>query len=133
MSIIETLSKLEETGLTTEQARTIAGIIEDQQANQATKKDVKELEMIFQKDMKELEMIFQKDMKELEMTLQKDMKELEVTFQKDMKELEMTFQKDMKELELRLTDKMNSHLRWVAGFLVGQTALLFVLIKFLGS
>ncbi|MBF0538365.1 MAG: hypothetical protein HQL03_08960 [Nitrospirae bacterium] len=73
------VKKLKAVGFTEEQAEVqaeaMSGLIEE---GLATKRDLREMEVLLKRDLKELETSFQRDMKELETSLKRDMKELEL-------------------------------------------------------
>ena len=50
----------------------------------------------------------------------------------DLKELEYSLKQDLAKLQKEIHDTSLATVKWVAGFLVGQTALLFTLIKLFG-
>lgn len=76
----------------------------------------------------ESELASKQNLKETELVLRNELKETELKLQKEIEEV----RKEIRELEIRLNDKINAQLKWIAGFLVGQTALLFTLIKLFG-
>ena len=75
-------------------------------ANLATKKDLKELELSIKElelSIKALEAATKKDLKELEATTKRELKELEATTKRELKELEATTKREFKELDVKLT------------------------------
>lgn len=119
--MVDTLSiskELQESGMSQAQADAIAfqmrKVIE---SDLASKQNIKELEIAFSR--------------ELEINRNKS-SENRLFLQKEMKEIESTLQKEMKEVELRLSEKSNSQLRWIVGFLLGQAGLIVALIKLIG-
>ena len=69
------------------------------------------------------------NLKETELTLQKEIEGVKLTLQKEIDGVRL----EIKNTELRILDKMNSQLKWVVGFLVGQAAVIVTLIKLLGE
>lgn len=64
---------------------------------------------------------------ESELASKQNLKETELILRKEIEELKL----DIRQVELRISDKMNAHLKWVIGFLVGQAAVIVTLIKLL--
>ena len=71
--------KLKVVGFTEEQAEVQAeALAEMVNETLATKRDLKELELVLKRDLKELELVLKRDLKELELVLKRDLKELEM-------------------------------------------------------
>ncbi|MEM8894749.1 MAG: hypothetical protein AAGC88_09235, partial [Bacteroidota bacterium] len=60
--------------------------------------------------------------------LQKDIRELDSKINQVKAEL----QKEIRHLDVKIAQSQTNIIKWVAGFLIGQTALLFTLIKLFG-
>ena len=69
------------------------------------------------------------NLKETELTLTKDIEGLRLEMRKEIEGVRL----DIKNVELRILDRMNAHLKWVVGFLVGQAAVIVTLLKLLGD
>lgn len=95
---IQALHRLKEAGFTEKQAEVQIEIATEcfnhVEANLATKRDLKELEV----------------------SLKRDMKEMEVSLRRDMKEMDLKFESKFRELEMRLTIKMGAITSAVVGF-----------------
>lgn len=102
--------QLQESGLSSSQADAIASMMgQMMQSELATKTQLDEKILIEEKKLNVVKIELEKEIK----IVNTKVTGLEIK---------------LHELEIRISDKMNSHLKWVAGFLVGQTALLFALI-----
>ena len=70
-----------------------------------------------------------------ELATKRDMKELETALKRDMKELETALKRDLMDVETRLEVKLAETkadiLKWVAGLLLTQTAVIAALVKLL--
>ncbi len=93
----------------------------------ATKQDIHEL----QRDIEELRLASQKDLKELEAGLKHDIEELRLASQKDLKEVEAGLKHDNMALEVKLVETKADLLRWMAGMLIAQAAVIAALVKLL--
>ena len=113
--------RLVEAGFTPTQAEVLAeeqaGLIDDKLA---TKRDLKELEVASKHDLKELEVALKHDLKELEGALKHDIAEV----RHDMKKLDVTLRHDIAETKADI-------LKWVAGLLLAQAAVIAALVKLL--
>lgn len=131
--MIDTLSiskQLQESGLSAKEADAIAmqmGKLID--SDLASKQNLKETELTLQRDIEEVRLTLQKDTEEVRLTLQKEIEGVKLTLQKEIEGVRL----EIKNTELRILDKMNSQLKWVVGFLVGQAAVIVTLIKLLGE
>ena len=110
------------------QTKKFNDLIEDKLA---TKKDL----LDHDQTMKTMEVGLRRDMKEIEERLRRDMKAMEAAIRHDMKEMEASIRHDMKEMELRIMAEMGSFkveiLKWVAGMLLAQSAVIASLVKLL--
>ncbi len=69
---------------------------------------------------------------ESELASKQNLKETELPHQKEIEEVRLSLQKEIEGVRMEIRKLKPGILKWVAGFLVGQTALLFTLIKFFG-
>jgi predicted phage-related endonuclease len=92
------------------QAETLAEIVEERLA---TKRDLKEVEVALKRDLKEVEVALKRDLKELEAALKRDIKDLEVSLKREISEIK------------------SETIKWVAGMLIAQAALIATLVKLL--
>lgn len=142
--MIDTLSiskQLQESGLSAKEADAIAmqmGKLID--SDLASKQNLKETELTLQRDIEEVRLTLQKEIEEVRLNLQKEIEGVKLSLQKEIEGVKLTLQKEIdgvrleiKNTELRILDKMNSQLKWVVGFLVGQAAVIVTLIKLLGE
>ena len=108
------VKKLKAVGFTEEQAEvqaeTMVSIIGDQVATR--------------QDLKGLGVTLRADLKELEVTLKADLKELDITLKADLKELDVTLRAEIAKTKAEI-------IKWVAGMLVAQAAIVATLVKLL--
>ncbi|HHP7241642.1 MAG TPA: hypothetical protein ACFCUD_08205 [Cyclobacteriaceae bacterium] len=119
--MIDTLSiskELQEAGISVKEADAIAASIGKIMASElANKQDLKNMEFAFRKDLGQTRADLEGKIEQTRAGLQIEIRELDV-------KIEQTKSALMK-------DNQNI-IKWVAGFLVTQTALLFTLLKLLG-
>ena len=145
--MIDTLQiakRLRENGLSQSAAEGLSEVFREFAANElATKNNLKQTEFVLQKEMQEIKTELQKEMQEIKTELQKEMQEIKTELQKEMQEIKAELQREMQEIktelqkEIRALDikieKVKSQIiMWTAGFLIAQTALLFVLVRSFG-
>jgi uncharacterized small protein (DUF1192 family) len=124
--------QLIEAGFTTKQAeiqaKTLKKIIE---SNLATKQDV----FMLQKDISDTEATLQKDISNTKAELQKDISNTKAELQKDISNTKAELQKDISntkaELQKDISDTKAEIIKWVAGMLVAQAAIVATLVKLL--
>lgn len=124
--MIDTLSiakELQDAGLSKKEAFAIAGSIgRIMQSELASKKDVEVLRIESKEGIEHLRFEFKNDLEHLRFEFKKDMQILKAELQKEIHESKAELQKDIREVS-------SNSLKRVAGFMVGQTALLFTLVK----
>lgn len=106
------VKKLRAVGFTEEQAEVQTQVIVELiDGHLATKRDLKELEVVLRRDLKELDAALRKDLNEVEAALKRDIEEL---------------RRDMKEMELRLRHDLTLRL---GGMLAAGIAVVALLVK----
>jgi hypothetical protein len=65
-----------------------------------------------------------RDLKEVEVALKRDLKELEAALKRDIKDLEVSLKREISEIK-------SETIKWVAGMLIAQAALIATLVKLL--
>ena len=125
---IDTLSiyrRLKSTGLTEESARGITEIFrETVEENLASKNDLKTTESNLTKDLKTTESNLTKDLKTTESNLTKYIESVRSELKKDIESVRSELKKDIAESKA-------DTIKWVAGMLVAQAALIATLVKLL--
>ncbi|MCK8603295.1 CCDC90 family protein [Desulfoferrobacter suflitae] len=117
------VKKLRAVGFTEEQAEVQTQVIVELiDGHLATKRDLKELEVVLRRDLKELDAALRRDLKELDAALRKDLNEVEAALKRDIEEL----RRDMKEMELRLRHDLTLRL---GGMLAAGIAVVALLVK----
>ena len=151
--IVDTLNiynRLKSTGLSEESAGTIAEIFREAiEENLANKGDLKTTESNLtkyiesvRKDLKTTESDLtkyiesvRKDLKTTESNLTKYIESVRTELKKDMEVLRTELKKDMEvlraEIKTEIAESRASTIKWVAGMLVAQTALIATLVKLL--
>ena len=123
---IDTLSiyrRLKSTGLTEESAQGITEIFrETVEENLASKKDLKTTESNLTKDLKTTESNLTKDLKITESNLTKYIESVRSELKKDIEFIRSELKKDIAESKA-------DTIKWVAGMLVAQAALIATLVK----
>ena len=117
--------RLKSTGLAEESAREITEIFrETVEENLASKNDLKTTESNLTKDIKTIESNLTKDIKTIESNLTKYIKTIESNLTKDIESIRNELKKDIAESKA-------DTIKWVAGMLVAQAALIATLVKLL--
>jgi len=133
--IVDTLNiynRLKSTGLSEESAGTIAEIFREAiEENLANKGDLKTTESNLTKYIESV----RKDLKTTESNLTKYIESVRTELKKDMEVLRTELKKDMEvlraEIKTEIAESRASTIKWVAGMLVAQTALIATLVKLL--
>ena len=128
--------RLKSTGLAEESAREITEIFrETVEENLASKNDLKTTESNLTKDIKTIESNLTKDIKTIESNLTKYIKTIESNLTKYIKTIESNLTKDIEsirnELKKDIAESKADTIKWVAGMLVAQAALIATLVKLL--
>ena len=117
--------RLKSTGLTEESARGITEIFrETVEENLASKNDLKTTESNLTKDLKTTESNLTKDLKTTESNLTKYIESVRSELKKDIESVRSELKKDIAESKA-------DTIKWVAGMLVAQAALIATLVKLL--
>ncbi len=118
-------SRLKSTGLSEESARGIAEIFrETVEENLASKNDLKTTESNLTKDLKTTESNLTKYIESVRAELKKDIEQLRSDVTKEIELVRVEFKKEIAESKAGI-------IRWVAGMLVAQAALIATLVKLL--
>ena len=118
-------SRLKSTGLSEESAKEIAEVFRQTvDENLANKIDLEQVKSELQKEIQLLRSELKKDIQELRSELKKDIQELRSELKKDIEMLRSELQKEIAESKAGV-------IRWVAGMLVAQAALIAALVKLL--
>ena len=118
-------SRLKSTGLSEESAKEIAEVFRQTvDENLANKIDLEQVKSELQKEIQLLRSELKKDIQELRSELKKDIQELRSELKKDIEMLRSELQKEIAESKAGI-------IRWVAGMLVAQAALIAALVKLL--
>ena len=115
--------RLQAQGLSREAAEELSEILSEFSASELASKS----------DLKELEFALKKDLEKTRAELQKEISETKAELQKEISETKAELQKEIRQLDIKIAQSQTNIIKWVAGFLVGQTALLFTLIKVFGN
>jgi len=118
-------SRLKSTGLSEESARAIAEIFREAiEENLANKKDLKTTETNLTKYIESVRTELKKDIEALRTELKKDIEALRSELKKDIEVLRA-------EVKTEIAESKTSTIKWVAGMLVAQAALIATLVKLL--
>ena len=118
-------SRLKSTGLSEESARAIAEIFREAiEENLANKKDLKTTETNLTKYIESVRGELKKDIEALRTELKKDIEVLRSELKKDIEVLRA-------EVKTEIAESKTSTIKWVAGMLVAQAALIATLVKLL--
>ena len=118
-------SRLKSTGLSEESARAIAEIFREAiEENLANKKDLKTTETNLTKYIESVRTELKKDIEVLRTELKKDIEALRSELKKDIEVLRA-------EVKTEIAESKTSTIKWVAGMLVAQAALIATLVKLL--
>ena len=116
-------SRLKSTGLTEESAEEIAEIFrETVEENLASKKDLKTTESNLTKDIEAVRSELKKDIEAVRSELKKDIEAVRTELKKDIEAVRTELKKDIAESKA-------DTIKWVAGMLVAQAALIATLVK----
>ncbi|MDE0472024.1 MAG: hypothetical protein OXH57_08795 [Ekhidna sp.] len=122
MDTLKTAKRLQQQGLPQAASEELAEILNEFTTSDPTsRRDLKELENVLQKDLEKVKADLQKEVERTRADLQKEIRSLDVKIEQTKADL----QKEIKNTSLNI-------IKWVAGFLVGQLALFFTLIKLFG-
>jgi len=123
--MIDTLTiaqELQTSGLSKKDAEAIAGAMGKFAASElATKENLKETEYRLRKDLEQFRAELQKEVRGLDVKIAETKAEL----QKEIAETKAELQKDIRQVA-------TNTIKWVAGIIIGQTAVIFTLIKLFG-
>ena len=118
-------SRLKSTGLSEESARAIAEIFREAiEENLANKKDLKTTETNLTKYIESVRTELKKDIEALRTELKKDIEAVRTELKKDIEVLRA-------EVKTEIAESKTSAIKWVAGMLVAQAALIATLVKLL--
>ena len=67
-----------------------------------------------------------------ELATKNNLKQTEFVLQKEMQEIKTELQKEIRALDIKIERVKSQIIMWTAGFLIAQTALLFVLVRSFG-
>ena len=140
-------SRLKSTGLSEESARAIAEIFREAiEENLANKKDLKTTETNLtkyiesvrtelKKDIESVRTELKKDIEAVRSELKKDIEAVRTELKKDIEVLRTELKKDIEvlraEVKTEIAESKTSTIKWVAGMLVAQAALIATLVKLL--
>jgi len=118
-------SRLKSTGLSEESAKEIAGVFRQTvDENLANKIDLEQVKSELKKDIEQVRSELKKDIEQLRTEVKKDIEQLRSEVKKDIEQLRSELKKDIAESKA-------DTIRWVAGMLVAQAALIVALVKLL--
>ena len=128
--------RLKSTGLAEESAREITEIFrETVEENLANKNDLKTTESNLRKYLKTTESNLTKDLRTTESNLRKDLRTTESNLTKYIESIRSELKKDIEsirnELKKDIAESKADTIKWVAGMLVAQAALIATLVKLL--
>ena len=128
--------RLKSTGLAEESAREITEIFrETVEENLANKNDLKTTESNLRKHLKTTESNLTKDLRTTESNLRKDLRTTESNLTKYIESIRSELKKDIEsirnELKKDIAESKADTIKWVAGMLVAQAALIATLVKLL--
>ena len=129
-------SRLKSTGLSEESARAIAEIFREAiEENLANKKDLKTTETNLTKYIESVRTELKKDIESVRTELKKDIEAVRTELKKDIEVLRSELKKDIEvlraEVNTEIAESKASTIKWVAGMLVAQAALIATLVKLL--
>ena len=129
-------SRLKSTGLSEESARAIAEIFREAiEENLANKKDLKTTETNLTKYIESVRTELKKDIEAVRSELKKDIEAVRSELKKDIEVLRTELKKDIEvlraEVKTEIAESKTSTIKWVAGMLVAQAALIATLVKLL--
>jgi len=134
--MIDTLTiaqELQTSGLSRKDAEAIAGAMGKFAASElATKENLKETEYRLRKDLEQFRAELQKDIANTKTELQKEIAETKSELKKDIHTLDLKIAETKAELQKDIRNITNNTVKWVAGIIIGQTAVIFTLIKLFG-
>ena len=113
--------------LASEQSRLIENELATKQDIAEVKRDIEQLRLATKQDIAEVK----RDIEQLRQDTKRDMKELETTLKRDIEASRAEAKKDIAEVKRDIEASKADILKWMFGALLGQTAILGTLIKFL--